>query len=102
MYQMWFRCLFAIIVAIARGGRSRGISPSKSSCDSVPICQNPRSSTSGLGDRPWSVDGAVDQAEGDQDEQEEGEEVAEEIHPELCWQGKGQLWTTGQSRQVVP
>ena len=100
--QRWFRCLFATVVAIARGGRSRGVSPSKPSCDSVPVCQNPWSSTSGPGNWPRPVDGAVGQAEGEQDEQEEGEEVAEEIHPELCWQGRGQLWTTGQSRQVAP
>ena len=71
----------------------------------MPIWQNPWSSTAGPGHRPGPVDGAVGQAdavEGEQDEQEEGEEVAEEVHPEQCWQGKGQLWTKGQSRHALP
>ena len=50
--------------------------------------------------RPVHVGQAA--VEGEQDEQEEGEEVAGEVHPELCWQGKGQLWTKGQSRHALP
>ena len=36
-----------------------------------------------------------------EDEEEEGEEVAEEVHPELGWQGKGQLWTVRTEQTCV-
>ena len=40
--------------------------------------------------------------EADHGKQEEGKEVAEQVHPDLCWLGRGQLWTKGQGWQVLP
>ena len=40
--------------------------------------------------------------EADHGKQEEGKELAEQVHPDLCWLGKGQLWTKGQGWQVLP
>ena len=40
--------------------------------------------------------------EADHGKQEEGKEVAEQVHPDLYWLGKGQLWTKGQGWQVLP
>ena len=94
--QEWFKRLFATDVAIARGGWSWGVSPSKPSRDSIPIRQNSISISEPC-ERPGPVDVGQAGVDGEQDEQEEGEEVAEDVHPELCWQGKGQLWTVGRA-----
>ena len=40
--------------------------------------------------------------EADHGKQEEGKEAAEQFHPDLCWLGRGQLWTKGQGWQVLP
>ena len=40
--------------------------------------------------------------EADHGKQEESKELAEQVHPDLCWLGKGQLWTKGQGWQVLP
>ena len=40
--------------------------------------------------------------EDDHGKQEEGEEAAVQVHPDLCWLGRGQLWTKGQGWQVLP
>ena len=100
MNQEWFKRLFATDVAIARGGWSWGVSPSKPSGDSIPIRQN-SISTSGPRERPGPVDVGQAGVDGEQDKQEEGEEVAEDVHPELCWRGKGQLWTVGTEQACV-
>ena len=98
-YQRWLSCLFSVIVAITGGSGSRGVSSTESSCDSVSVGQKPASASR---PRHWARPRPEDlaAADGEHGEQEEGEEVVEELHPELCWQGRGQLWTKGQSRHL--